>query len=80
MAVNMQDIPVLETVGGYMTIKAVMRELDMKYQDVYYLVHSRQLKSAKLDERTWLIKKTSVERYKARRAARNAEQEEQHAD
>ncbi len=73
MAVDMEDIPVLETVGGYMTAKAVMRELDMKYQDVYYLVRSRQLKGAKLDNRTWLVTKTSVERYKARRAARAAE-------
>lgn len=73
MVMDLADVPILEEVGGYMTTKAAARELGERYQDVYYLLRMGQLKGAKLDERTWLISKRSVARYKARRAARAAE-------
>ncbi len=77
MAIDVADIPIVEEVGGYMTVRAVSRELGVVDQTVYYLLRSRQIKSVKLGGRgtanIWLVSKSSLERYKARRAARLAE-------
>lgn len=74
MAVDLERVPILDDVGGYVTVKAAAKALGAKnHQEIYYLVRSGQLKGAKLEGYIWLITKASLERYKARRAARAAE-------
>ena len=74
MAIDLESVPILEEVGGYVTVKTAARELGAKnHQDIYYLVRRGDLKGAKLEGYIWLITKTSLERYKARRAARLAQ-------
>lgn len=77
MVMDLEHVPVVEEVGGYMMVKAVSRDLGMKDQAVYYLLRSGQLKAIKLEGSgrggVWLVSKASLERYKARRAARAAE-------
>lgn len=74
MAIDLESVPNLGEVGGYVTVKAAAKLLNAKnHQDIYYLVRTGQLKAVKLEGYIWLIQKTSVERYKARRAARLAQ-------
>ena len=74
MAVDyLEHVPILEEVGGYMTVKAAAKALDAKDQVIYYMLRSGQLKGAKLEGYIWLVSKSSLERYKARRAAKAAE-------
>lgn len=78
MVMDLDHVPIVEEVGGYMMVKAVSRELGTNDQAVYYLLRSGRLKAVKLESSgrgggIWLVSKSSLERYKARRAARAAE-------
>ena len=77
MAIDLEGVPVVEEIGGYMIVRAVARELGVVDQTVYYLLRSGQIKSVKLEGSgkggIWLVSKASLERYKARKAARLAQ-------
>lgn len=73
MAVDLESVPILEEVGGYMTVKAAAKALGSRDQVIYYLLRSGRIKGAKLEGYVWLVSKSSLERYKARMAARNHE-------
>lgn len=65
---DMPDAPMLQELGGYVTANRAAELLDIKLGQVYWAIkHEKFRRVGRLDGRTWLIKKTSVERYKRER-------------
>lgn len=68
MQVMMQDeVPMIQELGGYVTAIRAAEMLGINLSQVYWAVNHGKLRAARLDKRTWLIKKTSIERYKRQR-------------
>lgn len=61
-------VPLVNELGGYVTANRAAKLLDINLPQVYWAIKHNKLRAVRLDGRTWLIKKTSLERYKRERA------------
>lgn len=60
---SVRDFPVTREVGGFVTVSLAAEMLGLKLNAIYYHLRTGALKGVRLDERTWLVRRSSVERY-----------------
>jgi len=66
--INVEDIPVMREVGGFVTVGLAGEILGIKSEAIYYLIRAGKLKGIRLGDKQLIVRRSSVERLVRERA------------